>query len=202
MGADSLLERIGLELSRRAPRRAEPGTFDTEAAVSLVMRPGTAGLEFLAIKRSESERDPWSGHMALPGGRRDPEDEDLWETAVRETREEVGLDLHELGRLLGQLDDVVPSTRRIPAIAVTAFVVAVRSAVSARPGSEVEHAVWLPLDVVVGREHRGLLRMEAVPDREYPTIEYGGHVIWGLTLRILRQVEEVLKAVGYRVEDD
>ena len=76
---------------RRRPVRAKPGTYDSEAAVSLLLRPSGDGLKFLAIKRAESEGDPWSGHMALPGGRRDAEDEDLWVTAVRETWEETGL---------------------------------------------------------------------------------------------------------------
>ncbi len=39
-----------------------------------------------------------------------------------------------------------------------------------------------------------------IPDRDFPTIEYGGHVIWGLTLRILSQLEEVLKTIGYSGE--
>jgi 8-oxo-dGTP pyrophosphatase MutT (NUDIX family) len=162
-----------------------------------MLRPAEAGLEFLAIKRAEQDRDPWSGHMALPGGRRDPEDESLWATAVRETREEVGVDLEVVGRLLGQLDDVWPRTRRIPAIAITPFVAAVQPGVAARTSSEVEHAVWVPLEVVVNQEHRGTLRIDALPERGFPTIEYAGHVIWGLTLGILRQLEEILTRIGY-----
>lgn len=197
MGAESLIERISWELERRPPRRAEPGTYDTEAAVSLLLRPAGSGLEFLVIKRSESERDPWSGHMALPGGRRDACDESLWATAVRETREEVGLDLVEAGRLLGQLDDVTPSSRRIPAIAITPYVVAVARDAVAGESREVERAVWVPVDVIVDEGYRGQLKLEVAPERGFPTIEYGGHVIWGLTLSILRQLAEVLKAIGY-----
>jgi 8-oxo-dGTP pyrophosphatase MutT (NUDIX family) len=165
-----------------------------------MLRPAEEGLGFLAIKRAEQDRDPWSGHMALPGGRRDPGDESLWATAVRETQEEVGVDLEEVGRLLGQLDDVWPRTRRIPAIAITPFVAAVRPGVTARTSSEVEHAVWVPLEVVVDEGHRGTLKIDALPDREFPTIEYGGHVIWGLTLGILRQLEEILTRIGYPEE--
>jgi 8-oxo-dGTP pyrophosphatase MutT (NUDIX family) len=193
----SVIERIAEELRRRTPRRAEQGSYDVQAAVALMLRPMDEGLEFLAIKRAEHERDPWSGHIALPGGRRDLADESLWVTAVRETREEVGVDLERAGRRLGQLDDVWPRTRRIPAIAITPFVVAVESATRARTNSEVEYAVWVPLEVVVDEGLRGTLRLDGLPGREFSTIEYGGHVIWGLTLGILRQLEEVLNRVGY-----
>lgn len=192
-----LLDGISKELKRRPPVRAERGAYDSEAAVALLLRPTGSGLEFLAIKRAESEGDPWSGHMALPGGRRDPEDEDLWVTAVRETHEEVGVDLFQVGRRLGQLDDVAPRTRRIPAIAITPFVVAVQPDIVAQTSSEVERAFWVPLDVVVEDKHRGSMTLDVVPDREYPTIEYEGHVIWGLTFSILGQFEAVLRQIGY-----
>lgn len=197
MTADGLIERLRAELAGRQPRRAEPGTFEAEAAVVFMLRSLGRGLQFLAIRRTEDERDPWSGHMALPGGRREAGDDGLWGTAVRETHEEVGIDLTSSGRLLGQLDDVSPRSRRIPAIAITPFIVAVDPNVEARTSSEVDHAVWLPLDVVVDEVHRGSMRLDVVPDREFPTIEYDGHVIWGLTLSILRQVEELLKRIGY-----
>lgn len=197
MNPDEVIDRIAGELSERSPRRADPTAYDIEAAVSLLLRPGLAAVEFLAIKRTEFEEDPWSGHMALPGGRRDPEDQSLWKTAVRETREEVKIDLAGVGRLLGQLDDVAPRSVRIPAIAITPFVVAVRPGVRAGTSREVERAVWLPLEVLLEERHRGQLKLEIVPDRELPTIEYEGDVIWGLTLRILGQFEEILRRIGY-----
>ena len=196
-----MFEGIARELGRRQPRPAESGTFDAEAAVAFILRPAGTGLEFLAIKRTESERDPWSGHMALPGGRCEEGDSDLWATARRETKEEVCLDLAKEGRLLGQLDVVVPATLRIPSIAITPFVAAVGEGAVARACSEVEDALWLPLDVLVNEEYRGRLKLEEVPDREYPTIEYSGRVIWGLTLKILHQVEELLQTLGYQGGD-
>lgn len=193
----SLIDRLATELAAKNPRRAERGSFEAEAAVALMLRPTGSGLEFLAIKRAEHERDPWSGHMALPGGRREPEDDDLWATAVRETWEEVRIDLAARGRLLGQLDDVHPRTRRIPSIAITPFVVAVDSGVEARSSVEVEWSMWVPLRVVIDEEHHGTLTLDILPERRFPTIEYGGHVIWGLTLSILRQLDETLRSVGY-----
>ena len=85
------------------------------AAIALVLRPSTVGEpELLMIKRAEFERDPWSGHVACPGGRMDPTDPDLEFTAVRETREETGIDLARDGRVLGTLDDISPRTPALP----------------------------------------------------------------------------------------
>ena len=201
VSAVSWLTMIEGALKGRTPKLAEPGTFDTAAAVTLLLRPASDRLEFLAIKRTEAKRDPWSGHMALPGGRRDAADDDLWATAVRETREEVGIDLLERGTLLGRLDDVAPRSRHIPLIAIAPFVAAVPPDVVAGRSPEVERAIWLPLEAVIEESYRGRLKLPFEPDREFPTIEYGGEVIWGLTFAILRQVEELLRAIGYPRRD-
>src|SRR5690606_12827006 len=109
----------------------DPAEPFARAAVSLLMRPAPEDLEILLIQRPQSERDPWSGHMALPGGRREQGEQDL-DTAIRETHEEVGIDLERHGLLLGRLDDVRPSEGG-PQIAVAPFVFAVPAAVQVRP---------------------------------------------------------------------
>ena len=74
------------------------------------------------IKRAEPKRDPWSGHIACPGGRMDPTDRDLEHTAIRETWEETGIDLERDGRILGTLDDMSPRTSSLPPIIIRPFV--------------------------------------------------------------------------------
>jgi 8-oxo-dGTP pyrophosphatase MutT (NUDIX family) len=71
-------------------------------------------LELLFIQRAASERDPFSGHVAFPGGRRDASDEDDLACAIRETSEEVGIDLTASRHfsLLGRLDDTLIPTAR------------------------------------------------------------------------------------------
>src|SRR3989442_10873051 len=81
------------------------------------------GLEALFIRRAQRADDPWSGQVALPGGRRDAGDADLFATAVRETREETGIDLAGAERL-GRLDDLYPRTPTLPPVVVRPFVFA------------------------------------------------------------------------------
>lgn len=53
----------------------------------------TGDPEAVFIKRAARVGDRWTSHVALPGGKRDPEDEDDKAVAIRETSEEIGLDL-------------------------------------------------------------------------------------------------------------
>jgi len=192
--------RAGLErrLALRAPRRVEDAVVGSRAAVVLLLRPPgpTASvdeLEGLFVQRAEIEGDPWSGHMALPGGRHDPADPDLAATALRELSEETGLVL-DRAALLGRLDDVHPRSRRLPSIAVTPFV-----GWAGEPGAVVENAelaghVWVPVGALRSPGRRSTLRLErgdAV--RVFPAIAYEGRTIWGLTYRIVR---EFLERIG------
>src|SRR6185436_21144367 len=94
--------------SQRLPAEsASPAGDQAAVAVILIGSEATSTLELLLIQRSERAGDPWSGHMALPGGRRDARDIDLRATAMRETREEIGVELS-TARLLGRLDDLRP----------------------------------------------------------------------------------------------
>src|SRR5205085_11954415 len=100
------------------------------AAIALVLRPGTGAVdadpELLMIKRAEAEGDPWSGHVACPGGRMDPGDHDLEQTAIRETWEETGVDLARDGQILGALDDISPRTLSLTPIIVRPYVAVVK----------------------------------------------------------------------------
>jgi 8-oxo-dGTP pyrophosphatase MutT (NUDIX family) len=163
-----------------------------QAAVAVVLRPG-AGLELLLIKRAQSERDPWSGHMALPGGRRDVDDEDLLTTAVRETREETGVDLARQGRSLGRLDVVAPVSPRLPKLTISPFVFGVVRGAEARVAShEIEQVYWVPVDRLRDPGTRGTVEIPLPGGpRHFPCYHVADEVVWGLTHRILTQFLEV-----------
>jgi 8-oxo-dGTP pyrophosphatase MutT (NUDIX family) len=158
-----------------------------QAAVSVVIR-GRKSLDFLLIKRATSERDPWSGHMALPGGRRDESDTDLLATSRRETLEETGVDLEAIGAPLGRLDDVAPSSVRLPKLTISSYVFGVPAdtvAVVASP--EVESVHWVPLDALRDPANHGQVDIPLPGGpRDFPCYQLVGEQVWGLTHRILQ----------------
>ncbi len=76
------------------------------SAVAMVLKLIDGELHILMIKRAEREGDPWSGHMAFPGGRMDPGDANGFSVAVRETEEEVGLTLGSEDLCIGRLSEI------------------------------------------------------------------------------------------------
>jgi 8-oxo-dGTP pyrophosphatase MutT (NUDIX family) len=165
-----------------------------KAAIALVLRPGELGEpELLMIKRAEHERDPWSGHVACPGGRMEPGDRDLQQTAVRETWEETGVDLERVGRVLGTLDDISPRTPVLPPIVIRPFVAAVPSSVETIQSPEVAAAFWVPLGALRATTAwgDGTVLVRGV-ERHVPTFTHGEYMVWGLTERVLKQLLERL----------
>jgi 8-oxo-dGTP pyrophosphatase MutT (NUDIX family) len=151
------------------------------AAVAIIINPNDQGGSVLFIKRTERRGDPWSGQIAFPGGRKSPIDKGLAETAVRETREEVGIELtgHEL---LGHLPIVTTRSRRLR---VLPFVFQLKSSVSIRANEEVADAFWVPLGDLEGLEVES--RDVRVDHGTLSADSYivDGRVIWGLTFRII-----------------
>ena len=194
---DSRLIRLQQTLVLHSHRTATRTETTREAAVALLLRPRDA-LEILLIKRSERESDPWSGHMALPGGRRSAEDVDLCATALRETHEEVGIDAQRVGTTIGALDEVAPISPRLPPVIIAPFIVTVPPNVTAIPDpTEVDAALWIPLDALRNESAVAdlVLELEGGP-RTFPSLRYKDHVIWGLTHRILTQFLDIAHQAG------
>lgn len=159
-----------------------------QAAVALVLReqPEPA---FLLVRRARSARDPWSGQMALPGGRRAPEDADLRETAVRETREETGVDLDRTGVLLGRLPDLKPTSRAIPRLVIAPFVFRLKREAGARAASsEIAAVYWVPVAVLTDSASQTQVTIDTPAGRrDFPCYRVAGQPVWGLTYRILQR---------------
>lgn len=184
----SQIERLREKLKAFEPSAEEGGEEALQAAVVLILREAGDDLHALFIKRVEDERDPWSGHIALPGGRREPQDRSLWETALRETREEVGLDLERDGEVLGRLTALRPSNPQLPPIRVTPLVAIIRSDVSPKVGPEVERVFWMSLSELKrrGRSER-VQKLVAGSLRTWPAYPSPYGPIWGMTERILTE---------------
>jgi 8-oxo-dGTP pyrophosphatase MutT (NUDIX family) len=192
MDIEHVRERIQRH-QRKTEGHAEAGL--QRAAVALVLRKGAAGAELLTIHRSEREGDPWSGHMAFPGGRQQVDDADLFATAARETFEEVGIDLRSFGEHWGGLDDLraVGGGRQLNLI-ITPFVCALRAPVELIVDRrEVQAAIWVPVSVLREPRAIGVYRRQMGDSAmDYEAFLYDGYTIWGLTYRILRQFLSLL----------
>jgi 8-oxo-dGTP pyrophosphatase MutT (NUDIX family) len=169
------------------------GTF-FEAAVALILRETVDDdVELLFIKRAARDDDPWSGQIALPGGRRDAADASLKETAVRETREEVGLDLRARGAIIGALDELRPRIAVLPPVIVRPYVATISADAIVGPSDEVAGSFWAPLDAILdpasARPTEILVRQTRTMR---PAIHFQGHVIWGMTENILRRFEAII----------
>ena len=187
---DARLRRLADRLSGRPDHGNGPEPSDgyTEAAVALILRVSPE-IEILLIKRAESKRDPWSGHVALPGGRRDSGDASLAQTAIRETSEETGVELSSTGWPLGRLAQVAPSHPTLPRITIAPYVFGVPAGIEARANSpEVDRVLWVPLPVLLDPRTRGTTTIELPQGpADFPCYEVDGHAIWGLTFRILSE---------------
>jgi 8-oxo-dGTP pyrophosphatase MutT (NUDIX family) len=155
------------------------------AAVSLVLVEGPEGAEILLIKRAERADDPWSGQIAFPGGRRNTRDRDLLATAVRETREETGVELAAAERL-GVLDDLAPLAATLPPVIVRPFVFALRRRPVLTTNAEVQRAFWVALARLSEPAVRSQVTLQLSDgERTLPAYRLGEDIIWGMTERIL-----------------
>ena len=169
----------------------------SRASVALVVRAAPSDLELLVIKRASRVGDPWSGHMAFPGGRWSPDDATPRRTAERETCEEVGIELSRHGGFLGPLTEVRPRSGG-PSIVISPYAYAVPAGTDTRPNHEVDAAFWIPLRTLSspGAATEYLHALASGEELRFPAIAYESHVIWGLTHRIMTEFLEIVRTAG------
>lgn len=181
-------------LALRPPLRVS-APVGVKAAVALAVRDSNAGLELLFINRAEHPQDPWSGQMAFPGGRREDADADLRETAVRETSEEIAIDLARDARYLGSLDETRAASRmRTLDLTITPFVFRLLAPVHPSLSSEVRSLHWIVIDDLLSSRFRGLLDYPVDGQRlQFPCFHVQGRTIWGLTYRMFSNLQSLLE---------
>ena len=187
-----MLDKIKATLENYRPHIADTNQSTKKAAVAVILRtaPGETldSTEILFIKRAERDGDPWSGHMAFPGGHMEPDDSDLKESAIRETKEEIGLDLRD-AQFLGPLDHQYANPRgRVLNMLIAPFLFQVNGNPPFVPNREVDEVVWASLNVLASNTLHDTesMLMSGKPTTFNGYRLNGGHFVWGLTYRILK----------------
>ena len=178
-------------LAARAPAQVTDAKA-SRAAVAVILRDGAQGIEVLFIRRAEHPQDPWSGQMAFPGGRAEPGDADLRATAIRETREEIGMDLATAAEPLGGLDEVRAMARMRPMnLTITPFVFRLHRPFEPVLSDEVRSVHWLSLGELLGTARRSTMDYAHQGESmQFPCLRIDEVVIWGLTYRMFMGFQE------------
>jgi 8-oxo-dGTP pyrophosphatase MutT (NUDIX family) len=182
---DIIRRRLGERLSPLRNLPIEPDRIP-QAAVTLILREAAGAAQLLIIKRAERPGDHWSGHLALPGGRAQIEDDGLIVTATRETYEEVGINLFDGGEFIGQLELLVPTNPILPPLEIAPFVAVAPPEFTVRLSEEVAHAFWIAV-ADLKREGRSAVYSMRFGEvvKKWPAYPTEAGPIWGITERIL-----------------
>lgn len=160
------------------------------SAVALIFQETRGELKLCVGRRARYPGDPWSGDMALPGGKAEPQDQTFIDVACREAAEETGLELS-ADQLIGTLDILQTfATPHRPALHVRPLLFALSGTPPPfQPNDELEAAFWVPVCRLWQPEARTEL---AWRERTFTGIRWQEDIIWGLTLRILGQFAEAI----------
>ncbi|TVP56785.1 MAG: CoA pyrophosphatase [Halomonadaceae bacterium] len=171
----------------------------SRAAVALIYRRSEAGeMQLLFIQRALRHGDPWSGHMAFPGGRLEQQDTSSEHTATRETLEETGLDLTRHGRHQARLSDLLTRQHnRWRPMVVTPHVFEWAGPETLAFNHEVQQRVWVPLSHLSDPANQSTLRWSTrFGHLKMPCVRYQGHCIWGLSYSMLQEFLVEFSASG------
>ena len=190
------LQKIRANLDAFVPSFVEPQASTRQAAVAIILRPTDTLCDVLFIQRAEKDGDPWSGQMAFPGGHLEDDDDGLKGAAMRETQEEIGLDLSD-AEYLGAMDHERAQPRgRVLNMLIAPHVFLIEGDPVFNPNYEVAEVVWAPMDQLLANS---LHDTHTYPIANRPTICNGyrlerGHFVWGLTYRMLKSFFSTLDA--------
>jgi 8-oxo-dGTP pyrophosphatase MutT (NUDIX family) len=181
------LDRLRRKLGKPGPRPPLPTGKAAAVLVPIFERAGEGHLFY--IKRSETVSH--QGQVAFPGGRAEPTDRDLGETALREAHEEVGI-VPATVDLIGYLP---AHNTTVSGYMVAPFVGAIPDPERLRHDPREVAAVFsVPIRALLDRKYRGdyELRRDTGRPMKFPAILYDGQTIWGLTYRITLDLLDLL----------
>lgn len=192
--SDRRIEQLEAALTARSPVEMHEPVARRAAVAILIRSCRESDPEILFIRRAEFEGDPWSGHVAFPGGREEPGDETLLETAIRETFEETGIDLRGSAHLIGVLHDLRPVSVRLPEVMVRPYVFVGREFPEPILSSEVAGSFWVPLAALLDNSVWDETLVQA-GDSEINrrAFHHQGNIVWGMTERILSELLGLLE---------
>ena len=190
-----LLQLIETRLADHSPGRKLLRRLMKRSAVAMILQVRQGELHILMIKRADREGDPWSGHMAFPGGRMDKTDAHGYAVAVRETEEEVGLTLGPQDQCIGRLSDINARPHKGAfGMAVSPFVFRLEREVTFTPNYEVAEVVWIPLEFLLDTDNREDMVWEFKGTSiSMPCYFYGKRRIWGLSLMMLDELMDLVE---------
>ncbi|MCG8316324.1 MAG: CoA pyrophosphatase [Pseudomonadales bacterium] len=172
------------------PNRIPFRHYLQRAAVAVIYRYRNEACEILFIKRAIKEGDPWSGHMAFPGGVIQKEDSSASDAAIRETQEEIGIDLYRCSRFSKRLADLLTRRHhRLLPMVVSPFMFLLMEDVEFTRNEEVEEVVWIPLDFFKDESNKQSFYWQAGRIKlRMPCYDYEERRIWGLTYMMLQEI--------------
>lgn len=188
-----------LNTTRAALRALVPGTLEGDrlAAVAVVLcehpfEDDESAPHVLLIQRAEHPSDPWSGHLAFPGGRHDPGDPTLLATAVRETAEEIGLWLDAESELVGALPPLrARGTQAGLVVAPYVFEVKHRTSFELDT-TEIASAFWVPVNTLTtGALHTRVEVYHQGSKYYLPGYQIGPKVLWGMTYEMFQTLAKM-----------
>lgn len=196
----SLLELIEDRLADHSPGRKLLRRLMKRSAVAMILQVRQGDLHILMIRRAERKGDPWSGHMAFPGGRMDKTDANGFDVAVRETEEEVGLRLGPEDECIGRLSDINARPHKGAfGMAVSPFVFRLEREVTFDANYEVAEVVWVPLEFLLDTDNREEMVWEFKGAKiPLPCYFYENRRIWGLSLMMLDELMDLVEGKNSR----
>jgi 8-oxo-dGTP pyrophosphatase MutT (NUDIX family) len=149
---------------------------------------GEPATPHIVLTRRRADLRRHAGEIAFPGGRRDPQDASLKDTALREAEEEIGLPRADV-RVLGTLP---PVSTFATGYVIHPFVAAIPAGVAWRLSPrEVDAVLELPVEDVSAARTRTRLERRGI-SFETDAYAVGEHIIWGATARIIQLLLERL----------